>query len=56
MQELKRPKEIGWCIKLVEMVRKNDTVIMISVMLEDKILNIISSNAPKVGCEESLKE
>lgn len=42
--------------KEVEVIKKNNSVVMVRVIFEDKILNIISAYAPQVECKESQKE
>jgi hypothetical protein len=37
---------------VVDVERKSDRIITITLVLEEKVINVISMNAPKVGCEE----
>jgi len=39
--------------KLVNVRRKSDRTIMLKLVFEEKVLNVISTYAPHVGCEES---
>jgi len=41
--------------KVVEVIRKSDSLIVVRVIIEDKVLNIASVYAPQMECENSQK-
>lgn len=56
MQELLELLDAEMKRKVVEMIRKSDSVIVVRVILEEKVLNVVNAYAPQVGGEKRQKE
>jgi len=41
--------------KIVKVVRKSDRVIVVKLIFEEKVLNVVGTYSPQVGCEEKDK-
>jgi len=38
--------------KVVDVVKKNDRVIVVKLIFKEKALNVVNAYAPQIGCEE----